>query len=61
MLLFKEISNLEAEECLKLAISIGVDLGVEVVVNVTDFRKEDRPEWSLIMKYILNLYYIISN
>uniref|UniRef100_A0A8R1TZ88 Cytospin-A n=1 Tax=Onchocerca volvulus TaxID=6282 RepID=A0A8R1TZ88_ONCVO len=56
-----KISTLKAEECLELALSVGESMGVEVKVNVADFRKEDRPEWSLIMRYILNLYYIISD
>ncbi|OZC09582.1 hypothetical protein X798_03275 [Onchocerca flexuosa] len=56
-----KISVLKAEECLELALSVSESMGVEVKVKVADFRKEDRPEWSLIMRYILNLYYIISN
>ncbi|CAG9535290.1 unnamed protein product [Cercopithifilaria johnstoni] len=56
-----KIPTLEAEECLELAISIGADMGVEVKVKVADFRKEDRPDWSLVMRYILNLYYLISD
>ncbi|VDK61102.1 unnamed protein product [Onchocerca ochengi] len=44
-----KISTLKAEECLELALSVGESMGVEVKVNVADFRKEDRPEWSLIM------------
>ncbi|KAL4003205.1 hypothetical protein ACH3XW_6655 [Acanthocheilonema viteae] len=46
-----EIFTLEAEECLKLAIGVGADIGIQVKVEVADFRK-DRPEWSLIMKQI---------
>ncbi|MCP9259413.1 Cytospin-B [Dirofilaria immitis] len=56
-----EACILEAEECLELALSVGAHIGVEVRVKVSDFRRKDHPEWSLIMRYILNLYYIISN
>ncbi|KAM3723604.1 Zinc finger MYND domain-containing protein [Dirofilaria immitis] len=45
-----EACILEAEECLELALSVGAHIGVEVRVKVSDFRRKDHPEWSLIMR-----------
>uniref|UniRef100_A0A183E379 Calponin-homology (CH) domain-containing protein n=1 Tax=Gongylonema pulchrum TaxID=637853 RepID=A0A183E379_9BILA len=44
-----------------LALTVASAIGeIEVKIRVADFRKEDRPDWSLVMRYILGLYYIIS-
>ncbi|EFO20597.2 hypothetical protein LOAG_07895 [Loa loa] len=56
-----EICSLEAEECLKLALSVGTDIGVEVEVKVTDFKKEDRPECSLVMRQNICYSVVLSN
>lgn len=58
--LFQKIYVLTPEECLKLALSVANTIGGEVKVKVTDFRRDDRPDWSLVMRYILSLYYVIS-
>ncbi|VDN59545.1 unnamed protein product [Dracunculus medinensis] len=55
------IGNLNAEKCVELALKTGQEVGVSVNLSVPDFVREDRPDWTIIMKYILNVYYIVSD
>ncbi|VDN02699.1 unnamed protein product [Thelazia callipaeda] len=56
-----KISAMKAEECWIMALRAGISIGIEVKVNGDDFINGICPDWSKIMKYVLNLYYIVSN
>ncbi|KHN71409.1 Cytospin-B, partial [Toxocara canis] len=56
----ESISSLSAEECIKLALDVGMRVGVDVQLSADAILCNERPDWALVMKYILNIYYLVS-
>uniref|UniRef100_A0A0M3I857 Calponin-homology (CH) domain-containing protein n=2 Tax=Ascaris TaxID=6251 RepID=A0A0M3I857_ASCLU len=54
------ISSLSAEECVKMALDVGTRIGVKAQLSADVVLCDDRPDWSLVMKYILYIYYLVS-
>ncbi|VDM23819.1 unnamed protein product [Toxocara canis] len=53
------VSSLSAEECIKLALDVGMHIGIEVQLSVDEILCSESLDWTL-MKYILYIYYLVS-